>query len=118
MEGLHEDFEVEMVALIDSGANMNFIQERLIPTQYYEKTGQKLFATNKKKLDIEYQLQNVHVCQNNYCFKTQFVLIQNMIEPLILGTPFITLVYPLQVNDEGVKTTILGNTNFSLLYIH
>ena len=35
-----EDFEVEMVALIDLGADMNCIQEGLIPTQYYEKTGQ------------------------------------------------------------------------------
>ena len=35
-----------------------------------------------------------------------------MSEPLILGTPFITLLYPFQVNDEGVKTTILGNTIF------
>ena len=35
-----------------------------------------------------------------------------MTEPLILGTPFITLFYPFQVTDEGVKTTILGNTIF------
>ena len=107
-----EDFEVEMVALIDSGADMNCIQEGLIPTQYYENTGQELFAANKGKLDIEYKLQNVHIYQNNYCFRTQFVLVQNMIEPLILGTPFITLLYLFQVNDEGVKTTILGNTIF------
>ena len=37
-----------------------------------------------------------------------------MIEPLILGTPFITLLYPFQVNDEDVKTTIFGNTIFFL----
>ena len=67
MEGLHEDFEVEMVALIDSGANMNFIQERLIPTQYYEKTGQKLFAANKGKLNIEYKLQNKYCLELNLC---------------------------------------------------
>ena len=35
-----------------------------------------------------------------------------MTEPLILGTPFITLLYPFQVIDEGIKTTILGNTIF------
>ena len=33
-------------------------------------------------------------------------------EVLTLGTPFITLLYPFQVNDEGVKTTILRNTIF------
>ena len=55
--------------------------------------GQELFTTNKGKLDIEYNLQNVHICQDNYCFRTQFMLVQNMTEPLILGTPFITLFY-------------------------
>ena len=35
-----------------------------------------------------------------------------MNEPLILGTHFITLFYPFQVTDKGVKTTILGNTIF------
>ena len=35
-----------------------------------------------------------------------------MIEPLILGIHFITLFYPFQVTDEGVKTTILGNIIF------
>ena len=33
-----------------------------------------------------------------------------MTEPLILGALFITLLYHFQVNDEGVKNTILGNT--------
>ena len=41
-----------MTTLIDSGGDMNCIQEELIPTQYYEKTGQELFTANKGKLDI------------------------------------------------------------------
>ena len=101
-----------IVALIDSGADMNCIQERLIPVKYYEQTKQELFAANKGQLKIELKLQNVHICQNNYCFRTQFILIKNMTEPLILGTPFITLLYHFQVNDESVKTIILGNTIF------
>ena len=91
---------------------MNYIQEGLIPIKYYEKIEQKLFAANKGKLEMEFKLQNVHMCQNNYCFTTQFILVQNMTELLILGTPFITLLYPFQINDEGVKTIILGNTIF------
>ena len=88
-----------MIASIDSGTDMNYIQEGLIPTQYYEKTEQELFATNKGKLDIEYKLQNGHhICQYNYCFRTQFMLVQNMTEHLILGTPFITLLYPFSSN--------------------
>ena len=43
------------------------------------------------------------MCQDNYCFRTQFVLVQSMTETLILGTPFITLFYPFQVTDEVSK---------------
>ena len=57
-----------MITLIDCGANMNCIQERLIPTQYYEKIRKELFVANKGKLDIEYKLQNVHIYQNNFFF--------------------------------------------------
>ena len=102
-----------MTTLIDSEADMNCIQKWLIATQYFEKTGEVFFAANKRKLDIKYKHQNVHICQNNYCFKTQFMLVRNMIEPLILGTHFITWLYPFQVNNEGLKTKILGNTIFS-----
>ena len=40
MKLIVEDFEMEIVALIDSGAYMNCIQERLIPVKYYEQIGQ------------------------------------------------------------------------------
>ena len=64
-----------MTTLIESRADMNCIQEWLISTQYYEKTWQELFVANKRKLDIEYKVQNIHICQDNYCFITQFVLV-------------------------------------------
>ena len=41
---------------------MNCIQEGIISTKYYEKTGQEIFAANKGKLEIEFKLQNVHIC--------------------------------------------------------
>ena len=43
------------ITLVDSGANMNCIQEGLVPTQYFEKTTQTLSNTsdrNMKKLNI------------------------------------------------------------------
>ena len=88
-----------MTTLMELEVDMNCIQERLIPTQYYEKIRKELFIANKGKLDIEYKLQNGHhICQYNYCFRTQFMLVQNMTEHLILGTPFITLLYPFSSN--------------------
>ena len=53
---------MEIVALIDLGADMNYIQEGLIIVKYYEQTGQELYAANKGKLEIEFKLQNVHIC--------------------------------------------------------
>ena len=62
-----------MVPLVDSRVDMNCIQERIILTQYYKKIGQELFTANKGKLEIEYKLQNVHICQNKYsCFYSPF----------------------------------------------
>ena len=40
------------IALIDSGADVNCIQEGLIPTQYYEKTLEKVTSANGSKMNI------------------------------------------------------------------
>lgn len=80
-----------MIALIDLGVYMNCIQEGIVPTQYYEKAGKKIYFANSSKLEIEYKLQNSHICQNKYYFRTQFILVQNITKPLILWIPFVTL---------------------------
>ena len=46
-----EDFEMEIVALIDSRADMNCIQEGLISVKYHEQTGQKLFVETSDNQD-------------------------------------------------------------------
>jgi len=33
-----QDFELSVVVFIDTGADLNCIQERLVPTKYYSKT--------------------------------------------------------------------------------
>ena len=35
---VHKEFSLTVVALVDSGADMNCIQEGLIPSKYYEST--------------------------------------------------------------------------------
>ena len=38
---VHNEFAIEnAIALIDNGANMNYIEEELVQTQYFEKTTQ------------------------------------------------------------------------------
>ena len=40
------------IALIDSGANMNYIQEGLITLKYYEKSSERLTQANGENLII------------------------------------------------------------------
>jgi len=95
------------IALIDSLANMNCIQEGLIPIKYYEKILKKVSA-NESKMNIQYKLSNGKICKGKICYNTSFVLIKNMNTCMIFGTPFLTLVYPFQVTEKGLITNIMG----------
>ena len=79
--------------MIDSGANMNCIQEWIIPSKYYEKSTEKLFSANGTQMKIKYELNNFHVCHDNVCFKIPSVLVKNMIDKVILGKFFISFSY-------------------------
>lgn len=59
-------------------------------------------------MKLKYELPKAHVCQNKICFKTSFVLIQNITDEVILGLPFISLLYPFQVEYDGVTSSQLG----------
>ena len=94
--------------MVDSGADLNCIQEGLVPVKYYEKSSQRLSGVTGDKLKIGYKLSNVHVCNNNYCYKTNLILVKNMGSQLILGQPFITQLYPFKVNEKGLTIKVLG----------
>ena len=96
------------IVLIDSGADMNCIQERLIPFKYYEKSSQRLTQANGEKLIINYKISNVHICNDGICFETIFVLIKDLSFKIILGNPFMALLYPFLTTDEGIKTNLWG----------
>jgi hypothetical protein len=102
------DYEINVNALIDTGADLNCIQEGLIPTKYYHKTTEQLSSANGSKMSIKYKLPKVHVCQDKVCFKTSFVLVKNLTDNVILGVPFICLLYPFTTNSEGITTKPLG----------
>jgi len=42
-----------MIVFIDSRADINCIQEGIIPTQYYEKTVRKVISANGTKMNIQ-----------------------------------------------------------------
>ena len=87
---------------------MNCIQEGMIPSKYYEKYTEKLFSANGTQMKIQYELNNVHVCHENICFKIPYVLVKNMTDKVILGLPFINSLYPFLSEHDGITTDPFG----------
>ena len=98
------DFSKEFIALVDSGADINCIHEGLIPVKYFEQTLQTVVGANKQPLQIEHKISNVHVYNKNICYKISLLLVKDMNKEIILGTPFLGLLYPFWVDAEGIKT--------------
>ena len=59
-------------------------------------------------MQIEFKIPNTHVCQDNTCFKTTFVLVKNITDKVILGNPFMRLLYPFTTDSEGITTHPFG----------
>ena len=94
--------------MIDSGADMNCIQEGIIPSKYYEKFIEKLFSVNGTQMKIKYELNNAHVYHDNVCFKIPSFLVKNMTDKVILGIPFINSLYHFLTEHDGIATDPFG----------
>ena len=98
------DYHFTVIAMIDSSADMNCIQEGLIPSKYFKNSTEKLVYANGTQMKIKYELNNAHVCHGNVCFKIPSVLIKNMTDKVILGLPFINALYLFLVEYDGITT--------------
>ncbi|KAG8647418.1 hypothetical protein MANES_09G074619v8 [Manihot esculenta] len=103
-----KDFKLKTIAMLDSGADMNCIDIGIIPSKYFHKTKQTLSAANSTKVNIEYKIPKAHICNNNICFNTSFMLIKNLNTQVILGNPFLQMLYPFKVTELGIESNILG----------
>jgi hypothetical protein len=103
-----DDHKIEVIVLVDSGADLNCIQEGLIPTKYFEKSTERLNSANGSKMHIKYEINNAHVCKDKVCFKTSFVLVKNLNDKVILGLPFIHLLLPFTTDVDGITTAPFG----------
>ena len=103
-----KDKTFNMVALIDSGADINCIYEGIIPIQYYKKTTEQVTSANGTNMNIKYKLTNAKICKDKICYKTPFILMKNLNTTMILGTPFLTLLYPFKVTEKGLESEVLG----------
>ena len=101
-------YHFTIIAMIDSGADMNCIQEELIPSRYFEKSTKRLISANGSLMKIKYELNNTHICHDNVCFKIPSVLVKNLTNKVILGLPFINVLYPFLVEQDGITTDPFG----------
>ena len=60
---------------MDSGVDMNCIQESLVPTKYFEKTMNSLTSASGNKMQIKYKLSDVCICNKGVCIPTSFLLV-------------------------------------------
>ena len=97
------NFSKRFLVALDSRVDLNCIQE-LVLTIYFEKTTQRAVRVNLLPLEIEYKILNVHICNQNVCYKTSFLLVKNMQPEVVLRTPLLTLLYPFKVDKEGIET--------------
>ena len=44
------------------------------------------------------------MCKNGICIKTSFLLVKNISHQIVLATPFLTQLYPFQIDKQGLKT--------------
>ena len=94
------NYQATLIALIDSGADLNCIQEGLIPTVYFVKTSQRLSTASNDPLKVQYKIPQGHICKNGICIKTSFLLVKNISHQIVLGTPFLTQLYPFQIDKK------------------
>uniref|UniRef100_A0A7N0SWM3 CCHC-type domain-containing protein n=1 Tax=Kalanchoe fedtschenkoi TaxID=63787 RepID=A0A7N0SWM3_KALFE len=90
----------KLIALIDSGADVSVIQEGLIPTKYFEKTTHSLRHAGGEKLQIDFKIPKAYICNNKVCIPESFLLVKNITNQVILGTPFLKQIFPITHIDD------------------
>ena len=109
---VHKEFSLTVIALVDSGADMNCIQEGLIPSKYYESTTDRLTQANWDRLKISNKLTKAYIYNNGINLRTPFFLTDKLSSKVILGNPFLALLYPFHTTDNGICTNILESEVF------
>ena len=91
---------------------MNCIQQRLIPSKYYESTIDRLTQANGDRLKIHNKLTKAYIHNNRINFRTPFFLADKLSSKVIQGNPFLALLYPFSTIDNGICTNILETEVF------
>jgi hypothetical protein len=59
---IDKEQEIDVIVLVNSEADLNCIQEGLIPTKYFQKLTEQLNPTNESQMTIRYEVNIAHVC--------------------------------------------------------
>ena len=105
---INGEHPIETVILFDTGADLNWIQDGLVPTKFFENTKEWLKFANGSKLQIDYKLSDLVLENSSLKIKTEFLLIKNMTSQIILRSSFIHQIMPFLVIDEGIVIEKLG----------
>ena len=97
---VHKELSLTVVALVDSGADMNCIQEGLIPSKYYESTTDRLTQADGDRLKISNKLTKTYIYNNGINFRTPFFLADKLSSKVILGNLFLASLYPFSTIDK------------------
>lgn len=110
------EYVLNTVALFDTGADSNCILEGLIPTKYFEETTERLSTANGSRVQINYKLSEAIIENQGFQIKTSFLLVKGLKNKVILETPFIKSLFPLQISNNGISTQYLGKQiNFQFI---
>ena len=103
-----KEFHLSIDCLIDSGADVNYIRQGLIPTKYFEKIKSYTIGTvNGKNIIVNYKIQNPHVCNNGKCIQTSFAIAKFLTNDVILGTPFLLKIQPFSVDPKEIHAKLM-----------
>lgn len=106
---VHKEYMIQIVALIDSGADLNCINEGLVPSKYFYKTLEELNTIDGSKMSVKYKLNNTVICNEGICFEIPFLMVKGLSHKVILGNPFLHMLYSIQrIAKEGISTEING----------
>lgn len=96
-------FSTNFNTLLDSGVDINCISEGLVPTKFCEFTNSSVSTAIGKSHTINYKLTNAYICKNKTCFPVSFVIVKDLQQEMILGTPFLLQIQPFEININGLK---------------
>ncbi|KAG8382185.1 hypothetical protein BUALT_Bualt05G0050500 [Buddleja alternifolia] len=73
---IHKEYTLQAIAMIDSGAGLNCINEEMILSRYFKKTTEILNAEDRRKLIVNYKSQNSAISNKGICLAMSFIMIQ------------------------------------------